>query len=159
MNYNYYIILIFFLLSIVIDFKSQSIENENFEDTTFIPFEDSRNYLGSNITPLLSGIVAGNSDYDIKLNFTYKRNFREKNLRISYNRLMEGNVMYYDSYDPINTTDTSLTNRYFNNSYIHNDFRIGFEELKGYYGTRVHIGVDAILGYGTNSSKIGRAHV
>jgi hypothetical protein len=134
-------------------FCIQDIKSQILEENDTIQIEDKRNYLGANISPLMSGIVMSKSDYDIKLSLAYKRNYGDKNLRFSLNHLTEGNVMYYDTYYPINTTDTSITNRYFNYTYTHNDFRIGFEELRGYYGTRVHIGVDAIFGYGTNNSN------
>jgi len=134
-------------------FCVENIQSQLIEESDTIQIEDKRNYLGVNISPLMSGIVVSQSDYDIKLSLAYKRNYGDKNMRFSINHLTEGNVMYYDTYYPISTTDTSITNRYFNYTYKHNDIRFGFEELRGYYGTRVHIGVDAILGYGTSNSN------
>ena len=74
-------------------------------------------------------------------------------MRLSMNYLTEGNVFPYDYFIPQETTDTTLTNRYFDNSYNHYDFRFGFEELRGYSGARVHVGVDAIIGFGNNLSR------
>ena len=118
-----------------------------------ISIEENRNYFGSNISPLLMGVSAGKENFNVKVNMCYKRNFRDKNLRFSFNYLTEGNVSAYDYFEPISTTDSTLVNRYFDNSYNHYDFRFGFEELRGYNGTRVHVGIDAILGYGTNQSN------
>jgi len=118
-----------------------------------IPYEEFRNYLGSNISPLLMGVVSGKDNFNVKVNLSYKRNFRDKNLRLSLNYLTEGNVLLYDYFVPVSTTDTSLVNRYFDNSFNYYDFRFGLEELRGYNGARVHVGVDAILGYGSNNSS------
>ena len=46
---------------------------------------------------------------------------------------------------PVLTTDTSIFYRYFNSDYEYYDFRLGFEELRSYSTSRVHIGVDLIL--------------
>ncbi len=126
---------------------------ENYSETDTIAFEEDRNYFGSNISPLLTGVVSAKDNFNVKVNLSYKRNFRDKNLRLSFNYLTEGNVLLYDYFSPVSTTDSTLTNRYFDNSYEHFDFRFGFEELRGYNGTRVHVGVDGILGYGTNFSN------
>ena len=142
--------LLFFTFSFVffLSFKAQDILPN---DT--ISMEENRNYFGSNISPLLMGVSAGKENFNVKVNLSYKRNFRDKNLRFSFNYLTEGNVSAYDYFEPISTTDSTLVNRYFDNSYNHYDFRFGFEELRGYNGTRVHVGIDAILGYGTNQSN------
>ncbi len=125
----------------------EDIENS---DSTYLEFY--RNYLGSNISPLLSGVVSGRDNFNVKVNLNYKRNYGDKNLRLSMNYLTEGNVFPYDYFATQSTTDTSMINRFFNNSYDHYDFRIGFEELRGYSGARVHVGVDAIIGFGNNTS-------
>ena len=142
-----YIITICFL-----SFPFNFISQDDFLENDSIPFEEFRNYLGSNISPLIMGVVSGKDNFNVKVNLSYKRNFRDKNLRFSLNYLTEGNVLLYDYFIPVSTTDSTLTNRYFNNSFEHYDFRFGFEELRGYNGTRVHVGVDAIFGYGTNNS-------
>jgi hypothetical protein len=144
---NIYFIVIFFL-----SFPFNLISQDDFLENDSIPFEEFRNYLGSNISPLLMGVVSGKDNFNVKVNLSYKRNFRDKNLRFSLNYLTEGNTLLYDYFIPVSTTDSTLTNRYFNNSFEHYDFRFGFEELRGYNGTRIHVGVDAILGYGTNNS-------
>ena len=119
----------------------------------FIEFEQQRNYIGFNLTPLMSGFISNQSDYNVKLSAIYKRNYGYKNLRFSLNYLSEGSSSSYDFYLPINTTDTSIYYRYFNSYYQYTDFRFGFEELRGFSDTRVHVGVDAILGYGRQNSN------
>jgi hypothetical protein len=123
------------------------------EDSDSVYTEFYKNYFGSNITPLLSGVVSGRDNFNVKVNFSYKRNLGEKNLRFSMNYLTEGNVFPYDYFVTKETTDTTLLNRYFDNSYNHYDFRFGFEELRGYGGARVHVGLDAIIGFGNNTSN------
>ena len=143
---------VFLLLSNSI-YLQDNLENTDIVvDTDSVYVEQFRNYLGANITPLLSGVVSGRDNFNVKVNLSYKRNFGDKNLRFSMNYLTEGNVFPYDYSTILSTTDTSLNNRYFDNSYEHYDFRIGFEELRGYGGARVHVGVDAIIGFGNNSS-------
>lgn len=118
-----------------------------------IEYESSPNYIGLNITPLMSGIINSRDNYNVKLSAMYKRNFGYKNLRLSVNYLTEGNSPEFNFYYPVSSTNTSITNRYFNSNYSYTDFRFGFEELRGYSGTRVHVGMDAIIGYGSNKSN------
>ena len=124
-------------------------ENIDYEDDTIVPIESQRNYFGTNISPLMTGIISERNNYDIKVNVLYKRNYGEKNLRFSLNHLTEGNDLQYDYYQPISSNDTSITRRYFNSSYYHYDFRFGFEELRGFSGSRVHVGLDGIIGFGS----------
>ena len=141
------------LLFILFSFAFFGQENIDFEDDTIVPIESQRNYFGTNISPLLTGIISERDNFDIKINVLYKRNYGEKNLRLSFNHLTEGNDLQYDYYLPISSTDTSITRRYYNSSYYHYDFRFGFEELRGFSGNRVHVGLDGIIGLG--SQKIG----
>lgn len=141
------------LLFILLTFTSIAQENIDYEDDTIVPIESQRNYFGANISPLMTGIISERNNYDIKVNVLYKRNYGEKNLRFSLNHLTEGNNLQYDYYQPTSSTDTSITRRYFNSSYYHYDFRFGFEELRGFSGSRVHVGLDGIIGLG--SQRLG----
>ncbi len=115
--------------------------------------EQNPNYFGFNITPLMSGITTSSNDYNVKIGAVYKHNFGYKNLRFAVNYLTEGSNSFYDYYIPLNTSDTSIVYRYFESNYHHYDFRIGFEELRGYSNTRVHVGADLIIGTGKQESK------
>jgi hypothetical protein len=118
-----------------------------------IDYETNPNYIGFNVNPLISGIINSRNNYNIKISAMYKRNFGYKNLRLSLNYLTEGNSPEFDFYYPVSSSDSSVTNRYFNSDYSYTDFRFGFEELRGYSGTRVHVGIDAIIGYGSSKSN------
>ena len=147
---KYFLLLLGVFVTVNVINSQENPESLEVIDSAYL--EQYRNYFGSNITPLLSGVVSGKDNFNVKVNLSYKRNFGEKNLRFSMNYLTEGNVFPYDYYSIQSTTDTTLHNRYFDNSYEHYDFRFGFEELRGYGGARVHVGVDAIIGFGNNSS-------
>ena len=147
---KYFLLLLGVFVTVNVMNSQENTESLEVIDSAYL--EQYRNYFGSNITPLLSGVVSGKDNFNVKVNLSYKRNFGEKNLRFSMNYLTEGNVFPYDYYSIQSTTDTTLHNRYFDNSYEHYDFRFGFEELRGYGGARVHVGVDAIIGFGNNSS-------
>ena len=147
---KYFLLLLGVFVTVNVINSQENTESLEVIDSAYL--EQYRNYFGSNITPLLSGVVSGKDNFNVKVNLSYKRNFGEKNLRFSMNYLTEGNVFPYDYYSIQSTTDTTLHNRYFDNSYEHYDFRFGFEELLGYGGARVHVGVDAIIGFGNNSS-------
>lgn len=146
------------LLFILFSFAFFGQENIDFEDDTIVPIESQRNYFGTNISPLLTGIISERDNFDIKINVLYKRNYGEKNLRLSFNHLTEGNDLQYDYYLPISSTDTSITRRYYNSSYYHYDFRFGFEELRGFSGNRVHVGLDGIIGLGSQNIGYSNKH-
>lgn len=148
-----YLFVFLFIPTLIIGQDPFSDTIKKVDSLKYIEFEKQRNYLGVNITPLMTGIVSNQNDYNIKLSAIYKRNFGYKNLRFSLNYLSEGSSSLYDFYLPINTTDSSIYYRYFNTNYQYTDFRIGFEELRGYSDTRVHVGVDAIFGYGKQNSN------
>jgi hypothetical protein len=116
-------------------------------EDTIIPQEEFPHYIGINITPLVSSIIGGNNK-DIKLSATYKYNLGEKNLRTSLNYVTQSNPVPFDYYQVSNTSDTSYDARFFGSNYRTFDIRFGFEELKGYRFSRLHIGADLILGYG-----------
>jgi len=149
---KYFIILItvpFYAFSQNLTADPNNLDN-SIED---VKIEESPNYLGINITPLMSGVINTRDNHNIKLSVLYKRNFGYKNLRLSLNYLTEGSSPLYDYNVPVQSNDTSIWFRYFNENYKYTDFRIGFEELRGYSDTRVHIGIDAILGYGSQNSN------
>tara|TARA_B100001287_G_scaffold265229_1_gene257924 strand:- start:3345 stop:4112 length:768 start_codon:yes stop_codon:yes gene_type:complete len=148
-------ILIFLLFAPFSIFSQElfSDTSNNVDSLGFVNKESSPNYIGVNVAPLVSGVINTKNNYNIKLSALYKRNFGYKNLRISLNHLTEGSISSYDYNIPIKSNDTSIWFRYFNDNYTYSDFRIGFEELRGYSETRVHIGIDAIIGYGSRSSN------
>lgn len=115
-------------------------------------FEDRPNYIGFNLSPLVSGIVGGYNK-DVKFSVIYKRNFGFKNLRFSLNHHRTVNRYPYNSYDVISTTDTSYDARFFAHNYQSYDLRIGIEELRGYRHARLHIGADIIIGYADNEEE------
>ena len=150
---NKILIFLFFIPFSILSQDVFSDTTNNFDSLSFIKKEISPNYLGVNVTPLVSGVINTRNNYNIKLSALYKRNFGYKNLRISLNHLTEGSASSYDYNIPVKSNDTSIWFRYFNDNYTYSDFRIGFEELRGYSDTRVHIGIDAIIGYGSRSSN------
>lgn len=115
-------------------------------------FEENPNYLGINISPLVTSIV-GDYDKDVKFCMVYKRNIGYKNLRFSLNHHRTVNQLPYNTYEVINTTDSSYDATFYSSDYKSVDVRFGFEELKGYRHARLHIGADLILGYATYSEK------
>jgi hypothetical protein len=123
------------------------VDSTKYYEDTVIPQEEFPHYIGINITPLVTSIV-GNSSKDVKLSAMYKYNLGEKNLRTSINYLTLANELPFDYYRVNNTTDTSYDARFFANKYKTFDVRFGFEELKGYRFSRLHIGADIIFGYG-----------
>ncbi len=138
------------LLLLVVDFQAQTIDSIQEEDTVYI--ESRRNYLGVNISPLLTGAFGG-SNKSSKINLSYKRNMGNRNFRVSLNYLTLANRTPYTSYRTIASNNTMITNRYYSSWYDHYDVRIGFEELKGSNFSRFHIGVDLIFGYAQFHSK------
>jgi hypothetical protein len=108
-------------------------------------FEERPNYIGANATPFVTSVI-GASNKDAKISFLYKRNLGTKNFRTSINYITLVNALPYNSSRVIATTDTSYTSRFFANGYKQYDIRIGFEELKGYQYSRLHIGADLIIG-------------
>lgn len=117
------------------------------QEDSIIPVEEFPNYFGINVTPMITTIV-GNNNKDIKLAAVYKRNFGDKNLRVSLNYITVSNPLPYDSYKIASTTDSSYDARYFSNQYKTFDARFGFEELRGNRFSRLHVGADLIIGYG-----------
>ena len=130
-----------------------------YTNDTIIPQEEFPHYLGLNITPLVTSIV-GNDSKDIKLSAIYKYNLGEKNLRVSINNVTQSNILPFNYFKIVNSTDTSYDARFFNNSYKTFDIRFGFEELKGYRFSRLHVGADVIIGYGEyNQSYFSRNYL
>lgn len=129
---------------------AQADSTKYYGDDTIIPQEEFPHYIGVNFTPLMTSIIGGNNK-DIKLAATYKYNLGEKNLRTSVNFITQSSPQPFDYYKVNNTTDTSYDARFFSSDYRTFDIRFGFEELKGYRSSRLHIGADLILGYGEYS--------
>ncbi len=115
-------------------------------------FESRPNYIGVNLTPFFTSIM-GRQNNDIKMNFIYKRNLGDKNLRFSANYSTISNKSRYNYYSVVGTSDTSYTARFFTDHYKNFDVRFGFEELKGYQYSRLHIGADILLGGGLYEYK------
>lgn len=120
-------------------------EYEEVVDSSY--YEDNPNYIGVNLTPFFTSIM-GNQNADVKVSLIYKRNRGDKNFRFSANYLTASNKSKFHYYNVISTSDTSYTARFFTDHYRNFDIRIGFEELKGYQYSRLHIGADVILGGG-----------
>jgi hypothetical protein len=115
-------------------------------DTVY--FENRPNYFGVNLTPFFSSIL-GSENNDVKAFVVYKRNRGDKNLRFSANYSTIANRSRYNYFNVISTTDTSYSARFFTGNYKNYDLRFGFEEIKGYQYSRLHIGADFIAGMGT----------
>ena len=122
-------------------------------DTNLHTHESERNYIGINLSPMVAGLLTNQNDHDIKLTAIYKRNFGDFNLRFSFNYLENISNSDHDFNIPVLTTDTSIFYRYFNNDYNYFDLRFGLEELRSFSSTRVHIGLDAIFGFGQQNSN------
>lgn len=143
-SFKYSIILMIYLFSIGVVSAQDSLFVEE-SDSIF--FEERRNYLGVNVSPLFASAF-GKENKNSKISLIYKRNKGFKNLRISANYLTLANRTSYYSFRTIGSSDSSITNRYYESDYKTGDIRIGFEEIKGGGAARFHIGADVILGYG-----------
>lgn len=127
-----------------------SSEYEEAVDSAY--YENRPNYLGVNLTPFFTSIM-GRQNNDVKMSFIYKRNLGDKNLRFSANYSTISNKSRFNYYSVIGTSDTSYTARFFTDHYKNFDVRFGFEELKGYQYSRLHIGADILLGGGRYEYK------
>jgi hypothetical protein len=116
------------------------------QDTVY--FESRPNYVGVNLTPFFSSIL-GSENNDIKAFIVYKRNRGDKNLRVSANYTTIANRSRYNYFNVVGTNDSSYSARFFTGNYKNYDLRLGFEEIKGYQYSRLHIGADLIAGFGT----------
>lgn len=141
-------IFVSFLLIVnsLVHFAQNDSINYTIDDSLY--FEDKPNYVGFNLSPLVSGIV-GDYNKDVKFSLIYKHNLGFKNLRFSLNHIRTVHPYPYNSYQVINTTDSSYDARFNNHNYKSFDVRFGIEELRGYRHARLHIGADLILGYAT----------
>lgn len=140
------LLVIAFMFMIATSYGQMDTTDYVIEDSLY--FEENPNYIGVNISPLITSIV-GDFDKDVKFSLVYKRNIGIKNLRFSINHHKTVNQLPYQSYEVIRSTDTSYDARYFFNDYKSYDLRVGIEELKGYRHARLHIGADIIIGYAT----------
>lgn len=142
----------FLLLYLGLNTISFSQDTTNVVDPDSIFFEDRRNYLGVNVFPLFTSAFGGENK-NTKINLTYKRNKGDKNFRVSFNYQTLANKTSYYAFRTIGSSDSSITNRYFESNYKSYDLRFGFEELKGVGLSRFHIGADVILGYAQFESE------
>ena len=133
--------------------SSQDTTYVSIVDTNLYLHESERNYIGINLSPMVAGLLTNQNDHDIKLTAIYKRNFGDFNLRFSFNYLENISNSDHDFNMPVLTTDTSIFYRYFNTDYNYFDLRFGLEELRSFSSTRVHIGLDAIFGFGQQNSN------
>jgi len=144
---EFYLITIFFLAGVFNVFSQESeLATDSLLAEDSVYFENKRNYLGANISPLFTNAFGG-ANRNVKANVIYKRNFGDKNLRASFNYINIANKTPYLTFRTIESTDSTITNRYYDNWYKQYDVRIGFEEIKGNNWSRFHIGGDVILGY------------
>ena len=84
---NKILIILFFIPFSIFSQDLNSDTIRNFDSLGFIKKELSPNYLGVNITPLVSGVINTKNNHNLKLSALYKRNFGYKNLRLSFNHL------------------------------------------------------------------------
>ena len=142
-------------LSLIIPFLTTAQDSTYvvIEDTNVYLHESERNYLGINLSPMVAGLLTNQNEHNIKLSALYKRNFGDFNMRISFNYLENISNSDHDFNMPVLTTDTSIFYRYFNTDYDYFDMRFGIEELRSFSSTRVHIGLDAIFGFGQQISN------
>ena len=145
--------LLFTLLTPVIIFSQDTSYVVIKNDSLNLLHESERNYIGINLSPMIAGLLTNQTSHNIKVSTIYKRNFGDHNMRFSLNYLKNVSNSNFDFNMPVLTTDTSIFYRYFNSDYEYFDFRLGFEELRSYSSSRVHIGVDLIVGYGQQKSN------
>jgi len=132
------------LLSSIIVTRAQ--DSLFFEESDSIFFEERRNYLGVNLSPLFTSSF-GRENRNAKMSVVYKRNKGYRNIRFSANYMTLANKTSFYAFRTIGSSDSSITNRYYESDYKTGDIRIGFEEIKGGGAGRFHIGADIILGY------------
>ena len=123
-----------------------TITSDSLNYTDSVYFENNRNYVGTNMSPLFTNAF-GSQNRNVKYNIIYKRNYGDKNLRTSFNYINIANQTKFVNYRTISSTSTSIKNRYYSSWYKEYDLRFGFEEIKGRNWSRFHIGADLILGY------------
>ena len=139
---------VFFVFLLMAQFTFGQKDTTEFEEVVdSVYFEEKPNYVGVNITPFFTSIM-GRQNNDIKAFLVYKRNRGDKNLRVSVNYSSISNKSRYNYYNVIASTDTSYTARFYTDNYKNFDVRFGFEEMKGYQYSRLHIGADVLLGAG-----------
>lgn len=140
------IILTLFTSNILAQDVVDSTQADSSEYSDSVYFENKRNYVGANISPLFTNAF-GAQNKNVKYNFIYKRNYGDKNLRVSANYINIANQTKYLNYRTVSSTSTTIKNRYYNNWYKQYDIRFGFEEIKGSSWSRFHVGADMIFGY------------
>jgi hypothetical protein len=118
-------------------------------------YESERNYIGINLSPLFNYFVINNPIEKAKISFIYKKNFGNFNARFSFNYFRDPNNDVFDYFYPISSSDSTITYRYLFSDFNHFDFRFGFEKLRYLSSSRFHIGLDGILGLGSQTSNYG----
>ena len=118
-------------------------------------YESERNYIGINLSPLFNVFANNDPIEKAKISFIYKKNFESLNARFSFNFLRDPNNNVFDFYYPTSSSDSTITYRYLFSDYNHYDFRFGFEKLRYLSSSRFHIGLDGILGFGSQTSNYG----
>ena len=147
------ILAILFLNLFFVSLRSQ--EDINLDTIPKI-YESERNYLGINLSPLFNVFANNDPIEKAKISFIYKKNFGTLNARFSFNYLRDHPINnVFDYYYPTSSSDSTITYRYLFSNYNHYDFRFGFEKLRYLSSSRFHIGLDGILGFGTQTSNYG----
>ena len=143
------------ILFLNLNFISLSCQEDIKSDTIPKIYESERNYIGTNLSPLFNYFVINNPIEKAKISFIYKKNFGNFNARFSFNYFRDPNNDVFDYFYPISSSDSTITYRYLFSDFNHFDFRFGFEKLRYLSSSRFHIGLDGILGFGSQTSNYG----
>ena len=144
------------ILFLNLNFVSLYCQKDIKSDTIPKIYESERNYIGINLSPLFNVFANNDPIEKAKISFIYKKNFGTLNARFSFNYLRDHPINnVFDYYYPTSSSDSTITYRYLFSNYNHYDFRFGFEKLRYLSSSRFHIGLDGILGFGTQTSNYG----
>ena len=143
------------ILFLNLNFVSLYCQKDIKSDTIPKIYESERNYIGINLSPLFNVFANNDPIEKAKISFIYKKNFGTLNARFSFNYLSDPNNNVFDYYYPTSSSDSTITYRYLFSNYNHYDFRFGFEKFRYLSSSRFHIGLDGILGFGTQTSNYG----
>lgn len=143
------------ILFLNLNFVSLYCQKDIKSDTISKIYESERNYIGINLSPLFNVFTNNDPIEKAKISFIYKKNFGTLNARFSFNYLRDPTKNVFDYYYPTSSSDSTITYRYLFSDYNHYDFRFGFEKLRYLSSSRFHVGMDGILGFGTQTSNYG----
>ena len=143
------------ILFLNLNFISLYCQKDIKSDTIPKIYESERNYIGINLSPLFNYFVTNNPIEKAKISFIYKKNFGNFNTRFSFNYFRDPNNDVFDYFYPTSSSDSTITYRYLFSDFNHFDFRFGFEKLRYLSSSRFHIGLDGILGFGSQISNYG----